>query len=381
LIEIINKQPLIEHPDGRREVVRSNWIVGCDGAHSLVRHSLNLPFKGAKFPETFLRADVKAQTPSPLHQPQVFLNNHGFGVIIPTKEYVRLIFPLRKPLDEDPSLAELNAMVKLKGYPDPFEIKEVLWVSSLQIHRRLVSHMRQGNIFLAGDAAHIHSPVGGQGMNTSIQDAWNLAWKLALVIQNAAPETLLDSYEIERHPIARAVLKGTTKATRLITYSQRFSPSFFYWFLRLVLSSKTRRKKIASAISELSFNYCKSPLVRSPARDKEWEGPKAGERAPDVLLGGRTRLYDLLRSPKHTLLLFQEGTALEEAIREEYGKLIEVIVVKDKAVRKKYAAESDSLYLIRPDGYIGYRSREFRFEEIIAYLLRIFTPSSQRNKL
>lgn len=370
---------IFESPSGEIERASYPWIVGCDGAHSQVRHTLQIPFRGKRLSETFLLADLVAQTPFSFEGPHIFLSKKGFGLLIPFPKMktFRLVLP---GLHKVKNPQELTALIKERGFSDPFEVMRLDWLSTFQIQRRHAAKFRHNHIFLAGDAAHVHSPFGGQGMNTSIQDAFNLAWKLALVVKGSAAEELLDTFEKERMPVAKKVLDETTRMTRLLTFSQKWFPPLFYWGLRFLLGSKKRRDKAAELISEIGIYYPLNPIIYELPRDKEWKGPKAGQRAPDCRLGDGKRLFELFKSPKCILLLFSENAPFAQAIEKEYGEWVDVRVIIGEAVKQKYAAEAKSLYLVRPDGYIGYRSRRFKTEEVIAYLLRVFLPSSLRSK-
>lgn len=383
LLDIIDDKPLIEHPTGAREVWGPDWIIGCDGAHSQVRHSLKLPFKGTRLPESFLIADVEATASEYIEGPNFFVSPKGFSGIVPlsTNQY-RLIFRLQnheQPLQEK---IFLSSLLKERDIHFPLTIHSIMWFSTFQIHRRMTPSFRKGTVFLAGDAAHIHSPAGGQGMNTGIQDAFNLAWKLDLAVQGIASPALLESYESERLPVAKTVLKMTTRLTRLLTIYQKWFPIGFVWILRWVFSNKKLRQKMTIAFSELGIHYPQSPIIKQTFRNKDWKGPKPGERAPDAHLADGSRLFEKFKTTRnHVLLLFANNQALIHGIQQEYGKWVDIFVVNGEEVQKKYAAETNTLYVIRPDGYIGFRSKAFKIEEVVSYFLQLFKPASQRNKL
>ena len=185
LKEISGAKAHLLHAGQKEEILSPTWIFGCDGAHSAVRHSLNLPFKGAKFSETFALADVEVSTSLPHDQAHMFLAPDSDAALFPLPEnhcYRLIILVQNKDVDL-PSGLDLpffqSHIDRLS--PVPVEIKKVNWMSLFSIHRRITPKMRVGNTFLLGDACHIHSPFGGQGLNTSVQDAFNLAWKIALV--------------------------------------------------------------------------------------------------------------------------------------------------------------------------------------------------------
>src|SRR5579871_6230277 len=173
------EEAVLQHPDNKIEKIAPKWIFGCDGAHSTVRHSLNLSFKGAAFPETFYLADVQMQIDLPQDAAHFYSYKSNLCAFFPLPgvNQFRIIALTPPDLNNLQQFAE-----KCSGLP--LEIKKVLWSSAFTVHRRIVSKMRIGRIFLLGDAAHIHSPAGGQGLNTSVQEAFNLGWKIALVHQN-----------------------------------------------------------------------------------------------------------------------------------------------------------------------------------------------------
>jgi hypothetical protein len=308
-----------------------------------------------------------------------------------------------------------------------------MWLSNFRINRRIVAGYRRGRVFLMGDAAHIHSPLGGQGMNTGIQDAHNLGWKLALVIKGRAPASLLDTYEEERMPVARGVLRGTHTSTSLLVSRNpalRFArDQVLARLLSLPLVQETMFKKNA----ELDVNYRKSSLSRSytqPSAAKtqllhEKPGepslkdrlrlaftPRAGDRAPQ----GRclrypswevTNLFKELGGTDFTILLFAGLTNpgggyahLTEVARKVENLLhwdanVYLIVVGDGKpvdldgpvlldvegeLHRAYGARSESLYLIRPDGYIGFRSRPARVDRLLDYLGALFLLGGAANQ-
>jgi hypothetical protein len=264
--------------------------------------------------------------------------------------------------------------------------------------------------------------MGGQGMNTGIQDTYNLAWKLGLVHAGAARETLLDSFQVERHPIAAAVLRETDLATRAVTLRHPLAQRTRNMVLSFVSNLEVVQQRIGRTMSEMAVNYRNSPIVaedRASLLQSLVRGrlgtvgealdfgaaPAAGDRAPDVILSATTegafkRLFDLLRGTKHTLLLFAGAVptdgyrrleTIAERVRDRYGQWIAVYVVvpnatapselqgkegvlldADGVLHRRYGAGAECLYLIRPDGYVGYRAQPADVDKLLAYLGRIF---------
>jgi FAD binding domain len=280
-------------------------------------------------------------------------------------------------------------------------LTDATWASSFHVQRRITDRFRVGRCFVAGDAAHIHSPAGGQGLNTGIQDAANLAWKLGLVVAGAAPETILDSYEAERRPVARGVLRGTDLLTRAIALRHPVAVSIRNAVVSFLAHFDFVQRRIAHTMSELDINYRRSPLVA----DDHGSGPRPGDRAPDVPCGapdGRVqRLFEVLRDTRHTLLLFVDNSmptetsgaiqAVGDLLSERYRRWINAHLVQRADVPlpnirwngarlldrsghlyRRFGASSSCLYLIRPDGYVGYRSQPPDAKKLAAYLGRVF---------
>ena len=212
---------VIRDANGREETMETPWLLGCDGAHSATRHLLGMEFQGAPYDESFVLADVKVEGPVAKDVANLFFSDEGiFAIIAFNPEYSRIIanIPVESREQDLPDFTfeEIQAIAERRG-PPGLRLSDPIWISRFNISHRIVSQFRKLRVFLAGDSAHIHSPAGGQGMNTGIQDAFNLAWKLALVMRDRAPVQLLGSYHVEREPVARGVLNLTDRITRMAT--------------------------------------------------------------------------------------------------------------------------------------------------------------------
>jgi hypothetical protein len=295
--------------------------------------------------------------------------------------------------------------------PAGIRIGDPRWLTYFRINYRAAGHYRHGRTLLAGDASHIHSPIGGLGMNTGIQDAYNLAWKLALVYRGRAALSLVDSYEQERRPIAEDVLKTTRLLTERFEAFSNLSPEQRERLhFNLVVPPEIARQ-MARHSEQLDLNYSKSPICCQHqgshfGKTRFATGPRPGEEALDArpLMHGHraTTLFELLRGPKHTLLLFPGAyheatswhrlTELAKSVDAAVGDLINtffvaaevasipsdlrsserVLLDPERSLHYRYGAETECLYLVRPDGYVGYRSEPATASALHDYLRRIF---------
>ncbi|EFH82683.1 FAD-dependent monooxygenase [Ktedonobacter racemifer] len=409
---------VLEHANGQREQLRTRWLIGCDGPHSTVRHLLGFDFKGSTFEQSFALADVHMGSYLPVHQASFFWQEGDFiGCLpIPHEQY-RIIIGYKPGTEPkgDVTLEEVQRILEKCGMTD-VRVHDAVWSSRFQVNQRKVHHYRQGSVLMAGDACHIHSPIAGQGMNTGIQDAFNLAWKLALVSQEKAQPHLLDSYEAERERFGRLLLRGTNFFSRL-ALSQGALPSRLRDSVApLVISSKIASKRIATLISQVAASYRRSPIVSEyqegnlfgalRERQRMPIGHHAGERAPDMVVYlGKTpmRLHMLCLGTRHVLFFFahqhdperslQEWEEMNAILKRRHSDLVDAFLIlprppessdserthiiydENAAIYKEYGITDDGLVLVRPDGYIGFLSRPASLGRLGAYLDSIFVVS------
>jgi len=391
---------------GNVEQVHAKWLVGCDGVHSAVRTLLQLPFTGKDYPDQFVQADVYLDGDLPEGLMTLWLNDQGLMAAIPFREpglwrIAAQIFPDASGNIPRASVELFQRLLAERAADTTTKIVEPVWLSNFVVHHRIVDHYRKGHVFVAGDAAHVHSPIGGQGMNTGIQDAYNLAWKLALVI-NGAPETLLDSYEAERLPVGRKVLQQTDVNHRLRVSGSLLADVLMdhvvFPLLRVPAILDVVGDFVLKRGSQLDVNYRASSLSEHTGSYRK--GPRAGDRAPDGQLldpsGQPTSLFAQFRTPDFRLLLFQGRrqaadtkalAAIGQRVRVATDGLVRplvittddatsrddnVIVLNDPKQRTHvcYGASTPSLYLIRPDGYVGFRGYADDEAELLGYLQR-----------
>jgi 2-polyprenyl-6-methoxyphenol hydroxylase-like FAD-dependent oxidoreductase len=381
---------VLKDSGGREEAISVGYLIGCDGAHSTVRKQAGISFMGAAYPQEFALGDVEAdglQTGA-IH---AFAGGRGFA----------MFFPLGHPTTwrvmgmeaggsrqpaangeeitvEPLSLTELQSMIDEPTYGS-VRVREAAWLTRFRLHHRQAETYRLGRVFIAGDAAHIHSPVGAQGMNTGIQDAWNLGWKLALVARGFADERLLDSYHAERWPIGRTLLRVTDRLFGGFAKSVS-GGEFVRLFRRLLvrglvapaLSRPTIRRFGFHFVSQLGIHYRNSPMV-AEAEPRLRRGPKAGDRLPDVRVrrrGEDVYLQQELGSAHLQLLLCGpvaewDGSQVTEVAHRFPGLIVITHLSRDNANRALVDPEGQALaelgvedtaqYLIRPDGHIAFR--------------------------
>ncbi len=272
--------------DGSTRELEARWIAGCDGPHSAVRNLCGIDFPGAPYEHVFYVADTTMTGPMAPSELNIYLRRNGFNIFFPMRgqDRWRIVGILPQDLNSRDDLAfEAVAPSIREQVGSSLVFQECRWFSTYRIHHRRAERFRDRRCFLLGDAAHIHSPVGGQGMNTGLQDAYNLAWKLALVIRGRAEEALLDSYEAERLPNAIRLLRTTDRAFSFVVSSQWLAGTFRIRVLgRAVAFAMGRdrmRKFVFRTISQIGINYPASILSETLPGLPE-DAPQAGDRFP-----------------------------------------------------------------------------------------------------
>jgi 2-polyprenyl-6-methoxyphenol hydroxylase-like FAD-dependent oxidoreductase len=402
-------QARLRHADGREEAVRARYVVGCDGAHSAVRKGAGLSFEGAPYPQDFVLADLRVDWERNDGGLYIFVSSEGLLAAFPFQEpgSYRLIASRSGVVPAgagDPTLDEFRAIAS-RISPFPMQLSEPRWLARFRLHHRVANHYRAGRAFVAGDAAHIHSPAGGQGMNTGIQDAANLAWKLALVLRGLAPDAFLDSYEAERLPVGRRLLRTTDRMFATASARHPVALALGGFLLpRLgvfALGKPAVRERVFRFLSQLEIAYPASPAVEEsrPRGTRFRGGPGAGHRAPDAPVargGSASSLFAICTGAAHHLLVFPGSTGGDaiDAIRTlatEHLPEVEIHridrttppaaatagaadawVDESGEGYRRYAVTDAGYYLIRPDGYIAFRAAGLTPEPLAAYLHRVF---------
>ncbi|MEV0857307.1 FAD-dependent monooxygenase [Nocardia fluminea] len=395
-------------PEGEH-TVRARYLVGCDGAHSTVRKTLGLTFEGAAFAEQYMLGDVELDWSQPhgytvrsTHQTNGVTDDGLVCVPLPGHHRYRVSMQVPPELQTDtsvggdkvehglgtgpePALADIQAVLDRLA-PEPTTASHLRWSSIFRISHRIVDSYSRGRVFVAGDAAHIHPPTGAQGMNTGIQDAHNLAWKLALAVAESAAPSLLASYDAERRPIGEEVVGRTVRNAREGIGAGESDPE------RVILRE-----------AQLLIDYHDSPIVtESPTGAPS---PRAGSRAPDAIgltrdgVTSPFRLFTLLAGPDHTLLWYVDNTCdtttladierhtgllrrltddhLDAYLLVGRGATVEptilpVIHDSDGDFARRYQCGAGAAYVVRPDGYLGCAASPATADDLIRHFESTF---------
>jgi 2-polyprenyl-6-methoxyphenol hydroxylase-like FAD-dependent oxidoreductase len=362
---------------GQSQTIEAKFLVGCDGAKSRVRQTLGLTFEGSTFERTFYVADVQIDWQLSHDALHVCFARDTFVLFFPMQGDKRYrivgVFPEGAEKEEGDVLYEdIEAHVK-QDTELALDISNVNWFSTYKVHTRRVNQFSLGRCFVAGDAAHIHSPAGAQGMNTGIQDAYNLAWKLAFVVKGYADAKLLNTYNEERLENAQRLLETTDRAFQLGA-----GKDWLFGFIRtrvfpplanFILSFDAVKKTIFPLLSQIGINYRDCAL--SDHRSDEAFEIKAGDRMPYFLVDGKNA-YDLLRQAKFHLLIFSDGQSdydtIDAELENDYGEMIEVNVIPlYPQIAEIFGADKSFMALLRPDNYIGLLSPEISLSELRDY--------------
>ena len=231
--------------------MRARYVVGADGMHSAVRQSAGIGFTGDRYPQSFVLADVRMDWPLPPTEVQLFFSADGLVVVAPLPGGRHRIVATMDPAPEEITAALVQSLLDQRG-PGAARVRDLAWGSRFRVHHRVADEYRRGPLFLAGDAAHVHSPAGGQGMNTGIQDAVDLGHALIGVLDHQRPDSTLDAYQLRRRPIAQGVVTLTDRATRIATLRSPAARATRNTALRLVSRMPAARRRIASQLAELT---------------------------------------------------------------------------------------------------------------------------------
>ena len=370
----------VANNNGAVQTIAAEYLVGCDGAKSPVRHALGLEFSGSTFERMFYVADAQITWNLSHDALHVGLQKDSLLIFFPLKgeNRYRIVgtFPEEFARDEGEVLyEEIEARIQEQAKLN-LDIHDVEWFSTYKVHTRHVSSFSVGRCYLAGDAAHIHSPAGAQGMNTGIQDGYNLAWKLALALHHNAGEELLVTYNDERLENAKILLETTDRIFQLGAGSEwplaflrtNVLPSV----ARFIFGLESVRKFIFPRLSQIGINYRHSTLSKH-AGDANFD-VKAGDRMPYFLTDGNS-VYDKLRAAKFHLVLFERTAGEFAPVVDEVNKIGPVVDWRALAitseVTKIFGSVESFALLLRPDNYVAFLSRDVSGEDVQHYLSEV----------
>jgi 2-polyprenyl-6-methoxyphenol hydroxylase-like FAD-dependent oxidoreductase len=359
----------IRRPDGTEETCRVAYLAGCDGARSPIREQLGIGFPGGTYEHVFYVADVQASGQAVNGDLHIALERSDFLVVFPLKgdKRARFIGTVRDAQQDDRQLSWEDVSKSVIEHLRT-DVERVNWFSTYRVHHRVAARFRKGRCFLLGDAAHIHSPVGGQGMNTGIGDATNLAWKLAAVLQRRAKASLLDTFEPERIAFARRLVATTDRIFTGVTSSGtlarlmrlRIAPVL----APLMFSFRSLRRTLFRTISQVNVNYRRSSLSGASI-----SSVRGGDRLPwiktDPDRSGEDN-FAPLKSLDWQIHIYGEATPRVQAFSVERNLPLHVFPWRTQLARM--GLRRNALYLVRPDGYVALAVRQDRAERLKSYL-------------
>ncbi len=392
----------IRNDRGEKESITTPFLIGCDGASSSVRRLMKIPFKRYGYVGNYLLADVLLswdQNPDALRR---FQHPSGAVTVIPIKDrHYRIMCDLEpNPCSYVVSETYLKKVL-LQRVPEDLEVEDIEWMSDQKLSYREAEQFRSNRVFLAGDAAHLHSPIGGQGLNLGIQDVFNLGWKLAYITHYHVRTVLLASYSRERKPVVQHVLKTTRRLTDLAAPSGFFSKRYQDLLFNLLNKTSALKLKTLADVSGLGTKYKKSSIVKS---QKKWlffiPSVKAGSRFLDGdLINPKTRqevrLFSLIKNTQHHLFIFCRQRHLLKAkellqdLNTKYSEVMGVHLIspdeelevdhywidQDKEIAKPYRLGYPFMILVRPDGYIGLTAKGFSKKKVDFYFQTLLSAS------
>lgn len=368
---------VLRRPNGALEELPLSYLISAEGAHSAVRHTLNLPFPGKSLAQRYVLADLYLDGDLPDDEMSIFLGKNGLLAVFPMKNrHFRFIATDPEPHLQDapdPTLEELQRLYDASACV-PARLRDLTWSSRFRINSRMVDSLQEGRVFFGGDAAHIHSPAGGQGMNTGIQDMINLGWKLALVWHGRATPALLPTYGQERLPVIRGVVSTTEKATDLFNATNAVVHQLVTHALPVVLGSQYVQHLGAGVVSEVAANYRKSPLASTVHASGTL---RAGDRLPDLDVATASAalvpLYSLLNPSCFTLLVVSGDQAvLPTDWQQQLHPWQELLAVHQVAPATELAGKAvghtPALLLVRPDAYLALATTPDNWPALLAWL-------------
>ena len=346
-----------KNPENETCAIDADYIVGCDGASSAVRHEMGADFGGDTLAKIFYVTDIKISSPViNARELYIFLIKKGFAIFfgMEGEGHYRIVgvLPGQKDVPADLKFEDIEQTIK-EQIAVPVVFEEVKWFSTYKIHSRKANTFMKGRCFIAGDAAHVHTPAGGQGMNTGIQDAYNLAWKIAMTLNNGMSKQVLDSYNTERTKNAKHLLRTTDRMFDAIA-----GTGWFWNFVRLsiiprlgtfISNNASVKRKIFPLLSQIGIAYpCSALTIRSKIGSI-----RSGSRMPYFMVQGQESIFDFLAQPVFKLLFY--GWVSEIKVMDVVSAKISVSSYTfAKAPKAIFGNHNNFFILLRPDNYIAY---------------------------
>jgi 2-polyprenyl-6-methoxyphenol hydroxylase-like FAD-dependent oxidoreductase len=388
----------LRRSDGSTQQCKASFLIDAEGAHSIVRPALGFEFEGKTFSQSYVLADMHVDAELSGSDFHIFSSEHGFMALFPLESRRFRLIADHAPGAGNPTLEQCQSIYNQRSHI-PARFRDLVWSSDFHINSRMTSRLRAGRVFLGGDAAHIHSPAGAQGMNTGIQDMINLCWKLALTIKGYSSAALLDTYEQDRIAVIRKVLQRTEQLTDMIGSESYIFRTLFNHLGPFIGGSDWVQEIAVQRMSQLAVAYQQSPLC-------EDHGPRhgihAGDRVPDIpvqviaatpenqRIGQQTNLFKLLDPSGFTVLAMEIGSRaadfekIKQAITAGFPPGSQPPLRFFGLSRAQNNAETQSpepfteifgsdqplLFLVRPDGYVGFRGTSAHLKEFQSYLSR-----------
>lgn len=395
----------IKKSDASIEEINAKWVIACDGSHSTIRTLLGLEFIGGDYDTHWWLADINIDWNLPPNKLIMYFSDKGPLACFPLSDTrYRLVLQASHDFDfkKDPTFEDISQAFAERSLEQGAKIYDPIWITKFYIHHRQVQKYSVGRIFLAGDAAHVHSPMGAQGMNTGMQDVYNLAWKIALVNKKQAVPSLLDSYHNERFPIGKEVVFITDKLTKAMSIKNPFLIFLRNQFVKLMSSFSVVKRRILSLLSQMDFNYRHSPIVETHSSNR-------AIRAGDLMANAKvfipatqqeTSFFEYVIGTKHHLLIFSgktntdctKASELAEAMMAKYGGLMKCYIIAGQAMNplkiktncdvlhdrfnlahKAYGMNEMGFCLLRPDRYVGFISQPGHQAQLERYLNKWYT--------
>ncbi|MBV8884134.1 MAG: FAD-dependent monooxygenase [Chroococcidiopsidaceae cyanobacterium CP_BM_RX_35] len=391
---------VLRNSEGGLEELEAAYLISAEGAHSMVRRTLNLQFQGKSLQQSYALADLHLDGDLPDNELSIFTAAHGFlGVFPMGNRHFRFIATepeKHEKTDDEPTLAELQKIYDEDSHI-PARLRDMTWSSRFRINSRMLHTLRERRMFLGGDAAHIHSPAGGQGMNTGIQDMINLSWKLAMVWQGKATPELLNTYEEERLPIIRSIVSRTETATDVLNSNSPIVHQLITHIAPVLLNAHFVQQLSTGLISEVAANYRASSLSQTHhARGSL----RAGDRVPDMDVIVRNldssedtqprkaRLYEILAPSRFNLLVAGSESTMDlppiwEAQLSPWHGFLKIQHIAPVPTQGEAMFQFDSsfgngqsLALVRPDSYLGFVGNQDALSALTEWLSRWFPPTA-----